>query len=208
MIVVVTGPSAAGKTIWCCEHHPADTVPEYVPAAGDLAGPDPAEQAAFWCDVNARRWSQALHRERAGGLAVCDDDPLKLHYSWSLARIGALSRHHWRAEVDAHRQAVAEGRLGFADLILVSTPPEEELRRRRDADPTRRRRNFDLHVRLAEPLRQWYEAVERAGAARVVWGLPPTGLPAAPLGPAADRYNLAAFDAVLTELPGGDTWWL
>ncbi|WP_433218488.1 hypothetical protein ACQP00_12620 [Dactylosporangium sp. CS-047395] len=201
MIVAVTGPSAAGKTTWCREHHPTDTVPEYVPTGEALPGPDPAEQAAFWCAVNARRWSQALHRERASGLAVCDDDPLKLHYSWSLARIGELSRQHWQAEVDVHRRAVAESRLGFADLIIVCAPPEDELRRRRNADPTRRRRNFDLHVRLAGPLRQWYEAVERVGAARVVWGLPPSGLPVEPPPPGADRYDLGAFDAVMAELP-------
>jgi hypothetical protein len=201
VIVAVTGPSAAGKTTWCHQHYPADTVPEYVLASEDLPGSDPGEQAVFWCEVNSRRWSQALNRERVSGLAVCDDDPLKLHYTWSLARMGTLSPHHWQAEVDVHRHAVAAGRIGFADLILVSEPSEAELRRRRDADTTRRRRNFELHVQLVQPLRQWYQAVERVGAARVFWELPPTGLPVGfpPVG--KGRCDLAAFDAVVAALP-------
>ncbi|MEU4561796.1 hypothetical protein AB0F72_25720 [Actinoplanes sp. NPDC023936] len=201
MIVVVTGPSAAGKTTWCRRHFPADTVPEHVPSPEDLPGPDPADQAAFWCEVSNRRWLRAERHERRSGLAVCDDDPLKLHYTWSLARIGALSWRHWQAEVDAHRGAVAAGRLGFADLVLVSAPAEDELRRRRDADPARRRRNFDLHVRLAEPLRQWYQAVERVGAAHVVWDLPAAGLPAELPPPRGDRCDAGLFDAVVAALP-------
>ncbi|MEU8238154.1 hypothetical protein AB0C07_07915 [Actinoplanes missouriensis] len=201
MIVVVTGPSAAGKTTWCRRHAPDATVPEHVPGPGEAPGPDPADQAAFWCEAGVRRWRQAERQERRSGLAVCDDDPLKLHYAWSLARIGELSWRHWRAELDAHRSAVAAGRLGFADLVLVSAPPEHELRRRRDADPTRRRRNFDLHVRLAEPLREWYRAVERAGAAQVVWELPAAGLPAELPPPRAGRCDLSIFDAVTATLP-------
>jgi hypothetical protein len=176
-------------------------VPEYVPSGEDMPGPAPAEQAAFWCEVNTRRWLQAEHQERGSGLAVCDDDPLKLHYAWSLARIGELSWQHWQAEIDVHRRAVADGKLGFADLILVSTPTEEELRRRRDADPVRRRRNFDLHVRLIEPLRQWYQAVERVGAAQVLWGLPTAGLPAKLPPPKDNRCDIDVYDAVLAALP-------
>jgi hypothetical protein len=201
VIVVVTGPSAAGKTTWCRQHFPENTVPEYVPSSDDLPGPDPAVQAAFWSEINSRRWLQALHQERASAVAVCDDDPLKLHYSWSLARIGALSWQQWQAEVDAHRLAVAAGKLGFADLILVSVPAEEELRRRRDADPTRQRRNFDLHIRLIEPLREWYQAVERVGAARVLWELPPAGLPVGLPQPREDRCDPAVYDAVVAALP-------
>ncbi|WP_433832840.1 hypothetical protein ACQP2E_17195 [Actinoplanes sp. CA-015351] len=176
-------------------------MPESIPEPGDLPGPSPADQAKFWCAVNSRRWSQALRHERRTGLAVCDDDPMKLHYSWSLARVGELSRHHWQAEVDAHRLAVAEGRLGLADLILVSAPPATELRRRRDADRSRRRRNFDLHVRLIEPLHEWYHAVERVGAARVLWELPLAGLPAELPPPRTNRSDPAVYDAVIAGLP-------
>ncbi|GIE98114.1 hypothetical protein [Paractinoplanes rishiriensis] len=201
MIVVVTGPSAAGKTTWCQRLFPDDTVPECPPPPGQPSGIDPAETAAFWCEHDTRRWRHAVRREAAGGFAICDDDPMKLHYSWSMARLGALPPGHWRHEVDARREAMAAGRLGLADLFLVSVPSAVELRRRRDADPTRRRRNFDLHVRLAEPLREWYHAVERADPDRVRWQLPPEGLPADLPPPRADRCDPLLLDAVIAGLP-------
>lgn len=89
----------------------------------------------------------------------------------------------------------------LADLVLVSIPDGAELRRRRAADPTRRRRAFALHGRLAEPLREWYAAVERVDPGRVVWELPAGGLPAALPAPRLDRCDPARLDAVLEALP-------
>jgi hypothetical protein len=176
-------------------------VEEYAPTGAEPDGRDPAAQAAFWCAVNCGRWRSAELRERESGLAVCDDDPLKLHYTWSLVRVGAAGADLWAHEVAAHRGAVAAGRLGFADLVLVSLPPADELRRRRDADPTRRRRKFELHLRLARPLREWYEAVERVRPGRVYWGLPEAGLPAALPPPDLDRCSVPQFDALIEALP-------
>ncbi|MGA2828530.1 MAG: hypothetical protein ABSF03_20700 [Streptosporangiaceae bacterium] len=201
MIVVVTGPTAAGKTTWCQRHHLGDLVSEYAPTGKEPGDTDPAAQAAYWSEVNCRRWREATQRERVSGLAVCDDDPLKLHYGWSLVRVGAASPQRWVHEVKATRAAVAAGRLGFADLVLVSLPSPEELRRRRDADPARRRRNFELHARLIEPLRAWYQAVERVEPARVHWGLPSDGLPSVLPPPRANRCDPAFFDALMEALP-------
>jgi hypothetical protein len=197
----VTGPSSAGKTTWCRRHYPDELVPEYAPAGGEPDDSDPAAQADFWSEVSCQRWRQATRQERASGLAVCDDDPMKLHYCWSLMRVGAASRQRWAHEVTANMAAVTEGRLGFADLVLVTVPPVEELRRRRDSDPTRRRRNFELHARLAEPLRQWYQALERVEPDRVQWGLPSDGLPEIVPTPRANRCDPALFEALMEALP-------
>ncbi len=198
MIVVGTGPSAAGKTTWCRTHHPADTIDEYAPGGAEPAPVDPVAQAAYWCAAGADRWAAATAREAVCGLAVCDDDPLKLHYTWSLLQVGAADRRQWAAEVSAHRAALVAGRLGFADRYLVSVPPAAELRRRRDTDPSRRRSNFALHVRLAEPLHRWYRALDELRPGRTVWGLPPESLPAAPA--TGGRYDVAVFDALIERL--------
>jgi hypothetical protein len=192
VIVVVSGPSAAGKTTWCREHFTEHVVQEYAPT-----GAEPADAAPeFWCEVNCGRWREALLREAGTGLAVCDDDPVKLHYTWSLARLGLVEPAVWQREVEVNREAVAAGRLGFADLMLVSIPATEELWRRRAGDPARRRRNFELHVRMAEPLREWYQAVERADPGRVRWELRADDPPAE----RADRYDTTLFDAVVAGL--------
>ena len=115
--------------------------------------------------------------------------------------IVSAGRDGWALEVAATLAAVTEGRLGFADLVLVSVPPIEELRRRRDADQTRRRRrNFELHAQLAEPLRQWYQAVERVDPGRVQWELPPAGLASTLPPPRTNRSDPALFEAVVEAL--------
>ncbi|RKT87659.1 hypothetical protein SAMN05421805_101909 [Saccharopolyspora antimicrobica] len=198
MIVVVEGPSAAGKTTWCRRRFPDHVVDEYQPTGSEPVG-DPAAQASYWSEVNAGRWVAALGREQETGLAVCDSDPLKLHYSWCLAAIGEGPAARFRAEAVAVRAAVAEKRLGLADLVLVTLPPLPVLRRQRDGDPSRRRRHFDLHARLSEPLRQWYRAWATVSPGRVVWHLPATELPRP--GKRSDRYDLAVFDGLFDALP-------
>ena len=77
MIVAVEGPSAAGKTSWCRANAP-DFVAEYTPVGNR---PDAEQPARFWTGVNSQRWSNAIELETATGTAICDSDPLKLHYS-------------------------------------------------------------------------------------------------------------------------------
>jgi hypothetical protein len=83
----------------------------------------------------------------------------------------------------------------------VSLPDPADLRRRRDADITRRRRHFDLHVRVAAPLGDYYRTLHRLDPARVRWGLPPGGLSDDLPLPRADRYDVALFDAFIAALP-------
>lgn len=173
MILVVEGISAAGKTSWCNRHANGHVVPE---AAATGPAPDrdadPVANAGFWVDQAMRRWSLASELARQTGLAVCDTDPLKLHFHWSLWRIGVLPDIHWRLETELAREAVRTGRLGFADLYLVKTIDPKAARRQREADTNRTRRNFDLHVRLGPPLAEWYQALEQLLPGCVLWALP------------------------------------
>jgi len=111
---------------------------------------------------------------------LCDSDPLTLHYSWCLARLGAAPWSRFGHELRQVRAAFAAGRLGLADLVIVSIPSSSALRRQKAGDRTRRRHTFDLHETLAEPLREWYSAVEAVGPGRVVRSFPATGVPAWP----------------------------
>jgi hypothetical protein len=199
MIVVVEGISAAGKTRWCRRHAPGHIVREARPGPDvpDRAA-EPEQAAAFWIEQNMRRWQLAVEMEARTGLAVCDSDPLKLHYSYGLWRIGVLAEKHWRLERELTRRAVSAGRLGLADLYLVKRIDAEQARRQRDADPNRSRRHFDLHVRLGPPLEAWYRAVETVLPGRVRWILPDDGVPAAPQRPREDDTRL--FEALLERL--------
>lgn len=202
MIVVVEGPSGAGKTTWVNRHHPACAVREYQATGSEQPASDTPQAAAqFWAEVNARRWQAAIEMEERAGLAVCDTDPLKLHYVWTLWRIGEVSHERWIAEAHQVRERFGKGRLGLADLVLVELPDEAELRHRKESDTSRGRRNFDLHARLAEPLREWYSAVAALDPDRVRWSFPQEPLQADALAARDPRSGTDLFDALLGALP-------
>lgn len=200
VIVAVEGPSAAGKTTWC-RATGEQFVAEYSPTGQEPDGSDPAGQATYWAHVNAQRWSQALTLEAATGIAVCDSDPLKLHYSWCLAAVGAAPITRFEHELTAVRRMFTQRRLGFADVVLLSIPDPQQLLQQRRGDPSRRRRHFDLHARLAAPLAEWYGALERLDPGHVIDRFP-VELDSATLPPSrSDRHNRDLLDSVIDELP-------
>ena len=200
MIVAVEGPSAAGKTTWCRAHAP-QFIPEYAPTGAEPGSSNPAAQADYWVSVNSGRWAEAVELERSTGVAVCDSDPLKLHYSWCLAVVGAEPWDRFQLELQRCRVAFAAGSLGLADLVVVSTASDEDLWRRKEADPSRRRRSFDLHVQLREPLLAWYTALERLSPGRVLWTLPEDDTVLTTARPRPTRTDPALLDALVDQLP-------
>lgn len=201
--MVATGPSAAGKTTWVRTYFRTNALVEQpITERAPQGSTAPLEAARFWSKVNERRWRLALELEARTGLAVCDGDPFKLDYIWCKWRIGEATAQEWRAQLTQSRIAFAERTLGVADLIYCVVPSVAELRRRKEADTSRRRRNYDLHVRLAAPLREWYQAAERAWPARVKWGLPDNPADVdLDVGIRHDRSEPQLLDALIAELP-------
>jgi len=203
VIIAAEGPTAAGKTTWCRRHAPfVRFVPEYSPTGLEPSGLDLHAQAHYWVDVNVSRWHQACTLEESSDLVVCDSDPLKLHYSWCLARLGAAPRARWEHELASVRDAFVQRRLGFPDLVFIGLPTAEVLASQRLGDPTRRRRHFELHAMLAEPLKEWYTAVEALDdTPRVTWELPSGGIPVNVPPPRSDRFRVDLLDALTNSLP-------
>jgi len=198
MIIVVEGISASGKTNWCARQPRAHVIDENT-------GPDPDAEpeaaARFWADASARRWARAEAAAATTGLAICDTDPLKLHYVWTLWRIGAAPVAHWQHQCAAIRAAIADRRLGFADAWLVKPIDPALARAQRAGDVSRARRNFDLHLRLQPALLIWYETLAALLPGRVIFGLPENGtLPAPTVNP--QRHDTDLFDTFVAALPG------
>jgi len=148
-----------------------------------------------------QRWRRALTLEDAGGVAVCDSDPLKLHYSWCLAAVGAAPVTRFEHELAAVRQMFTERRLGFADVVLLSIPDPQQLATQRNGDHTRRRGHFDLHARLSEPLAEWYAVLDRLDPGRVVDGFPSELGVAMLAPPRPDRHDTELLEVLVDELP-------
>ena len=190
MIVVVEGPSAAGKTTWCRRH--AD---RWLPEPGRW----PMDEVLAY---QRGRWREAVRDDVAGEVVILDGDPFKLYYAYAQRCLGEITDHGWAAEVARVRPLVAGGDHGLADLILYADPGEAELARRRDRDAARTRRNFARHTAMRPAFRRWYEAVASLDPARVVWSHPARGLtddlPA--IGRRDPRSGADVFDRLLTAL--------
>jgi len=158
MIVAIEGPSAAGKTTWCRAHFPhhVPETPQSI-AAPDLFA-DPGEVARFWVDHAIHNWTNALHIERRCGLALCDGDPLHLYFSWALWRSGAMDRNLFDNEAGLYRNAIANHQIGFVDHVLWIEVPKGELRRRAQADASRRRKRHETYLALVPWMTKWFEA--------------------------------------------------
>jgi len=168
MIVAIEGASAAGKTTWCRTHAPHTHVPE---PQEDIAAPDlfadPSNVARFWVTRAVERWQSALNIEREHGVAICDGDPLKLYYSWALWKCGVLSSQLFDIESGLYTEVIAKQQIGFVDAVLWLETPIDELRRRKQADSTRRRRRHEMHLSLVPWMKVWFEARERVLPATV-----------------------------------------
>ena len=201
MIVVVEGPSGAGKTTWCRRYGGAYALLEDLPDHSTVPQ-EPEAQARFWVDRNVARWKLVLDRERRDGLVVVDVDPFKLHYVWTLWRTGQVSEREWDLQREASRIAFSAGEYALADLYLVSDIDEATLRARRDADTTRTRRGFERHVLLRDSLLRWYHAIDELEPGRVRFELPEAGLTPdlLALGPRRVRSGAELFDRLLAEL--------
>lgn len=144
MILVVEGISASGKTTWCAKHGGQHVIPEHgrIESEPNRVN-DPVGAATFWAERNVDRWQKALTMEDKSSWALCDSDPLKLHYIWTLWQIGEASEHDWRMELDATRETIAQERIGFADCYIVGRVDPQLARERAKADITRRRSGFE-----------------------------------------------------------------
>jgi hypothetical protein len=101
MIVVVEGISAAGKMTWCRQHAAQYLIKESYPENRPDRHADAVEAARLWTGWNAKRWTDAVAMEHVKGVAVCDTDPLKLHFSWALWQNSPPSQGAVRPPIDS-----------------------------------------------------------------------------------------------------------
>jgi hypothetical protein len=58
-----------------------------------------------------------------------------------------------------YRPRVASGEVGFPDVYVILGASTEALRRRKEGDAARQRRGFEIHLKLVEPQRRYFEAM-------------------------------------------------
>jgi hypothetical protein len=160
MIVVIEGISAAGKTTFAKQFGEGRWLGE-LPTRGSIPAADAPLQdhAQFWAEHNAWRFQLAREIEAKHGLAICDTDPMKFHYSWCMERAGFHWPDKFSYAVSAVREAISAQRLGFADLYFVKEIAPDQACAQKEGDATRRRGNFEQHLALQPHLIDWFKAL-------------------------------------------------
>ena len=159
-IICIEGPSAVGKTTTSYEiarlhnAHVVDEIPPLFAIPPDLEG----EALSNWfIERSVDRWKIALEHSEKFGLVVLDGDHLKVWYDWVYE-----SPATWKRDFGLVREKVAAKSIGFPDGYFLLSASEKELRSRKENDPTRRRRKFEIHLRLRQPLRRFFYALNSA----------------------------------------------
>lgn len=161
-VIALEGASAVGKTTAAerlCEAFDAHRVPE---VNERFERPERAS-ATWYFERQCDRWRMATDRESDCEVVVLDGDVLQpLWYNW-------IARHlsNDRAAIEEfappdavyrfYRERMSERAVGFPDRYFLLHASEEALRRRKADDETRTRRNFESHLRFAEPQRAYFE---------------------------------------------------
>ncbi|HYR09263.1 MAG TPA: hypothetical protein VEQ60_15875, partial [Longimicrobium sp.] len=164
-IICLEGPSAVGKTTLAAEFARRAGA-AVIPELDASAAPPIAESAAWFVDAHAAQWKRARELAVRAPLVVMDGDPFKgLWFNRVFAEQGWPGLD---AQAPAHHAHIAAGTLAFPDLYVVLLATEAQLRARRAGDPTRTRRNHEMHLRLIDPQRRYFQALQEADPPRVL----------------------------------------
>ncbi len=158
MIICLEGPSAVGKTTTCSALAKQSNI--YVVPEVNALFVRPAEASPDWyLERQAERWEMAQKQSAAHRLAVLDGDVFQpLWYNWAYDFVG------WQdleALSEFFRPLIEAGTSGFPDYYFRLSVNEGELRRRKEADQTRTRRNFDVHLKLIQAQARYFDVLSR-----------------------------------------------
>ena len=207
MIIVIEGISAAGKTSYSRKFALQHCVPEiFVKGVRPDESAAPQDHAHFWANHNAARFQMAMEIEAKYGFAICDTDPMKVHYSWCMERAGFHWSDKFATAVPAVREAIQECRLGFADRYYVKRICAQTARAQKEGDLTRRRGNFDEHLALQPHLIDWFSTLSDILPGRVEFAFPDPAVLLSELQSKTPeenprRFDVSIFDALIERLP-------
>lgn len=153
MIICFEGPSAIGKTTL------AKALKEHfihVPEVNLLFQNEVPNSDYWYYEKQVERYQMC---KDAAQSSILDGDVFQpLWYNWiydfppEFLSLEAL--------VDFYMEQIKKGRLRFPDLYIIFETSLENLQNRRRGDTTRKRRNFEKHLKLIEPQKAYFKQLQ------------------------------------------------
>lgn len=152
-IICFEGPSGVGKTTM------AKLLSEtyhIVPEVNLLFERSEADTEYWYLEKQMERYDLC---KRSESPSILDGDVFQpIWYNWACHYPAAFLP---KKESHAfYKSNLLAGRIRFPDLYLIFQTTIKELWIRKEKDSTRRRRNFEKHLKIIEPLRAYYQFLQ------------------------------------------------
>ncbi|MEL6674801.1 MAG: chloramphenicol acetyltransferase [Bacteroidota bacterium] len=154
MLICFEGPSAVGKTTLSqalSETH------QIIPEVNLLFERPPGADKLWYYQRQVDRYQLSQQTDRS---SILDGDPFQpLWYNWIYGWPESFASFE---ETKAfYRAALQDERIRFPDLYVIFQADEQSLRARKAKDLTRKRRNFEKHLRMIEPQRRYFDFLQK-----------------------------------------------
>jgi len=153
-IICFEGPSGIGKTTMCkMLSNEFNIVPEV-----NLLFERPKEESRYWyLERQVERYEMC---RRSSISSILDGDIFQpIWYNWVC---NYPSKFLPKDETHSFYKAkLLENKIAFPDLYIIFHVEEKELWNRKENDTTRRRRNFEKHLKIIEPLKEYYRFLDQ-----------------------------------------------
>lgn len=163
-IICFEGASAVGKTT-TAENLKTKCGAFVVPEVNQLFSRPENASAEWYLERQVERFAVAQEQSKSYRLVILDGDPFQpLWYAWAYDFVGwqsldFMERFYWAK--------IQNQMLGFPDLYFVFGASQIELRKRKENDSRRQRRNFETHLKIIEPQRRYFQAIQEFSPNRV-----------------------------------------
>jgi hypothetical protein len=163
-IICLEGASAAGKTT--LSHAIAARTGAAVIAEVWALFERPSPEPPMWyLERQVERWRFAVEIAGEHGLSILDGDPFQpLWYGWAH---GFIEPHTLTTVTSFYRDAITAGSLAFPNRYILLAVAEPELRRRKQGDTSRSRRNFTKHLSLLRHQPRYFATMNTTSPGRL-----------------------------------------
>lgn len=155
-IICLEGASGIGKSTTCqaiAKQYNAYVVPE-VNFLFERPNPEPEN---WYLERQVERWKIAQEKLKTYDFVLFDGDIFQpLWYNWIYEDEYPNSLPLLK---ESYRKQIKEKQIGFPDMYVHLSIDEHELRSRKENDRTRRRSNFEKHLRLVEPQERYFQVM-------------------------------------------------